>query len=64
MEEGTMKKKCPECGKKKELVESSGLCWRCHVGSVGFGSVPGGNRAGGGGGTYDSKNVDYFNKLG
>lgn len=57
------RKKCVDCKKVKEVLES-GVCWKCKVSSVGFGSVPGGNRAGGGGGTYDSKNVDYFNKLG
>lgn len=39
-----MKKKCNECGRKRELVEGKTTCWRCHVGSVGFGLVPGGAR--------------------
>lgn len=55
-----MKKKCPECGKKKELVESSGLCWKCHVGSVGFGSIPGGARSNG----SMAVEGDQFTRLG
>lgn len=27
--------KCPECKRKvPEIVKTSGVCWRCHVGSV------------------------------
>ena len=29
------KLKCPECKQERpELVKSSGVCWKCHVGSV------------------------------
>ena len=27
---------CAECGKRKELVASSGLCWKCHLAGIGF----------------------------
>lgn len=29
------KPKCPDCGRKvPEIVKTSGVCWKCHVGSV------------------------------
>lgn len=49
-ESEVVKRKCTQCSKRRELVESSGLCWKCHVGSVGFGSIPGGARSAPGGG--------------